>query len=111
MLRAGALGYPEGWDGEGGGRGFRMGNTQKINKKGSFRERKPPIIQDPMGVQAALVLGQARLWPALLGGLEVTGLEEGRDGGIQPFSFRMQEVRATPAELAARPWGETEAGL
>ena len=26
-LGAGALGYPEDWYGEGGGRGFRMGNT------------------------------------------------------------------------------------
>ena len=29
VLRAGALEDPEGWDGEGGGRGFRMGNTCK----------------------------------------------------------------------------------
>ena len=27
MLRAGALDDPEGWDGEGGGRGFRIGTT------------------------------------------------------------------------------------
>ena len=27
MLGAGALDDPEGWDGEGGGRGFRMGDT------------------------------------------------------------------------------------
>ena len=63
-----------------------------------------------MVVQAALVLGQARLWPALLRGLEVTGLEDGLDGGTQLFSFRLQEMRATPAGLAPKPWGETEAG-
>ena len=27
VLRAGARGWPKGWDGEEGGRGFRMGNT------------------------------------------------------------------------------------
>ena len=27
VLRTGALDDPEGWDGEGGGRGLRMGNT------------------------------------------------------------------------------------
>lgn len=63
-----------------------------------------------MVVQAALVLRRARLWPALLRGLEVTGLEEGLGGGTQLFSFRLQEMRATPAELAAGSWGETEAG-
>ena len=29
MLGAGAFGRPRGWDGEGGGRGDRMGNTCK----------------------------------------------------------------------------------
>ena len=43
MHETGCLGLvhwddPEGWDGEGGGRGFRMGNTWMIQRGGMGRE-------------------------------------------------------------------------
>ena len=41
VLRAGALGWPEGWYGEGGGRGFWMGNTCTPMADSSWCMAKP----------------------------------------------------------------------